>query len=120
MALAMTESGQQLQEAECDKLKEGDDVCYWSDTNSTWIKTSFIRVCSDTANSVRLQAQSSVAAQHVFTTVERRGRHVPAPAVAVSDTRQAAAAFGAMHVDQYDEVEDGTMLHEFQNKTFVP
>jgi hypothetical protein len=56
MALAMTDSGKQLQRAECNKLKEGDEVYYWSDTNSTWIRTSFIRVCSDNANIVRLQS----------------------------------------------------------------
>ena len=108
----MTESGRQLQQAECDKLKEGDEVYYWSDTNSTWVKTSVIHVCSDNANIVRLQAQKSAAAQHVYTKVERQGRHAPAPAVAVSDARQAAAASGAMHVDQDEEVEYDTMLHE--------
>ena len=100
MALAMTESGKQLQQAECDKLKEGNEVYYWSDTKSTWIKTSFVCVCSDNANIVRSQAQTPVAAQHVFTKVERQGGHAPALAVAVSDARQAAAASGAMFVDQ--------------------
>jgi len=57
--------------------------------------------------------KTSIAAQHVFTKVEFQGPHAPAPAVAVSDARQAAAAFGAMHVDQDEEVEDETMLHEF-------
>ena len=117
MALAMTDSGKQLQRAECNKLKEGDEVYYWSDANSTWIRTSFIRVCSDNANIVRLQAQKSVAAQHVFTKVERQGCHDLAPAVAVSD---ASAASGAMHVDQDEEVEDEMRLHEFQNTLFVP
>ena len=83
---------------------------YWSDTNSTWFKTSFIRVCSDNAHIVRLQAQKSVAAQHVFTKVERQGCHDLAPAVAVSD---ASAALGAMHVDQEEEVEDEMRLREF-------
>ena len=117
MALAsrVTDRGRQLQQAECDKLKEGDEVYYWSDTNSTWIKTSFIRVSSENANIVRLQAQRSAAAKHVYTKVER---HAPAPAV--SDAHQAAAASGAMHVDQDEEVEYETMLHEFENKTFVP
>ena len=73
-------------------------------------------VCSDNANGVRLQAQTSVAAQHVFTNVERQGCHAPAPAVAVSD----ASAFGAMHVDQDEEVEYETRLHELQNTMFVP
>ena len=58
---------------------------------------------------MRLQAQKSVAAQHVFTKVERQGCHAPAPAVAVSD----ASASGAMHVDPDEEVEDETRLHEF-------
>ena len=116
MAVATTESGKQLQQAECDKLKEGDEVYYWSDTTSTWIKTSFIRVCSGNANIVRLQAQTSAAAQHVFTKVERQGRHAPAPAVAVSDARQAAAASGAMHVDQDEEVEYETMLHAWSEQ----
>ena len=40
--------------------------------------------------------------------------------MAVSDARQAAAASGVVHVDQEEEVEDETILHEFQNKTFVP
>ena len=117
MALAMTDSGKQLQRTECNKLKEGDEVYYWSDTNSTWIRTSFIRVCSDNANIARLQAHQSVAAQHVFTKVERQGCHDLAPAVAVSD---ASAASGAMHVDQDEEVEDEMRLHEFQNTLFVP
>ena len=117
MALAMTDSGKQLQRAECNKLKEGDEVYCWSDTNSTWSRTSFIRVCSDNANIVRLQAQKSVAAQHVFTKVERQGCHDLAPAVAVSD---ASAASGAMHVDQDEEVADEMRLHEFQNTLFVP
>ena len=33
---------------------------------------------------------------------------------------EAAAAFGAMRVDQDEEVEDETILQEFQQKTFVP
>ena len=94
----------------------GDEVYYWSDANSTWIKTSFIRVSSDNSNIVRLHGHKSVAAQHVYTKVECQGRHAPAPAVAVSDARQAAAASGATHVDQDEEVEDETMLHEFQTK----
>ena len=48
--------------------------------------------------------------------VERQGCHAPAPPVAVSD----ASASGAMHVDQDEEVEDETRLHEFQNTVFVP
>ncbi len=116
MALAMTGSGKHLQQAECDQLKESDEVYYWSDTKSAWIKTAFIRVCSGHANIVRLQAQRSVAAQHVLTKVERHGRHAPAPAVAASEARQAAAASGAMLVDQDYEVEDETMLHEFQKQ----
>ena len=36
----------------------------------------------------------------MFNKVERQGRHAPAPAVAVSDARQAAAASGDAHVDQ--------------------
>ena len=94
---------------------------YWSYTDSTWVKTSCIRVCSDNSNIVRLQANiQRFQLNIVFTQVERQGRHVPAPAVAVSDARQAAAASGAMRVDQDEEVEDEKMLHEFQNKTFVP
>ncbi len=76
---------------------------YWSDTTSTWIRTTYIRVCSDNANILRLHAQTQVAAQHVFTKFERQGCHDLAPAVAVSD---ASAASGAMRVDQDEEVED--------------
>ena len=116
MALAMPESGKQLQQAECDKLKEGDEVYYWSDAHSTWIKTSFIRDCSGNAHIVRSQSQTSVAAQHVYTKVERQGRHAPALAVAVSDARQAAAASGAMHVNQDEEVEDETVFQEVRKQ----
>ena len=76
-----------------------------------------IRVCSDNAHIVRLQAQTSVAAQHALTKVERQGCHDLAPAVAVSD---ASAASGAMHVDQDEVVEDELRLREFQNTLFVP
>ena len=112
MASATTESGKQRRQAECDKLKEGDEVYYWSDANLTWIKTAFIRVCSDNPHIVRLQAQKSVAAQHVFTKVERQGRHAPAlaEAEAASDARQAAAASGATRADQDEVVEDETMF----------
>jgi hypothetical protein len=111
MALAIT--AKQLQQAECDKLREGDDVYYWRHASSTWMKTSFIRVCQYCA----LASSESVAAQHVFTTVERQGCHDLAPAVAVSGS---SAAVGAMHVDQDEEVEDETRLHEFQNTMCVP
>ena len=66
---------------------------------------------------MRLQARESVAAQRVFTKVERQGCHDLAPAVAVSDT---SAASGAMRVDQDEEVADEMRLHEFQNTLFVP
>ncbi|MFM7989414.1 MAG: hypothetical protein ACKPKO_59880, partial [Candidatus Fonsibacter sp.] len=102
----------QLEQAECDKLKGGDEAYYWTDTESAWIRTSFIRVCSDNANIVRLQAQRSVSAQHVFTKLERQGCHAPALAVAVSDARQAASASGDMRVDQYEEVENALMLYD--------
>ena len=85
-------------------MKEGGEVFCWSDANSTWIKTSFIRVSSENANIVRLQAQRSVAAQHVYTKVE------PHEAAAASGAHKAAAAFGAMHVDQELEVEDETLF----------
>ena len=102
-----------FQQAECYKLKEGDQAYDWSDTNSTWINTSFIRVCSERVNIVRLQAQRSVAVQEVYTKVER---HAPAPAEAVSDARRAAAASGATRVGRDKAVVKKTMLHEFSEQ----
>ena len=87
---------------------------YWSDANSTWIKTSCIRVSSENANIVRLQAQRSVAAQHLYTKGE------PHEAAAASGAHEAAAAFGAMRVDHDEEVEDETILQDFQKNTIGP
>ena len=65
---------------------------YWSDAQSTWIKTSFIRVCSDNGNIVRLQAQNSAAARHVYTKVGAPG--TPRPTAEWKRKGSAAGARG--------------------------
>ena len=81
-ATCKTDIGIPVRVADCSQLKEMDQVYYWSNTNKSWIQTTFVRISKD-PKIIRLEHQRNASCENVYVATNQTpasggGKQIPA------------------------------------------
>ena len=71
MTRRVTDEGIHVERPDLRKLRSGEEVFYWSESNKSWSHTTFLRVSREKADVVRLEVQRSAHAKNVYVAMKK-------------------------------------------------